>query len=80
MRRIPPAAMALTQNQAQYLRAFVPQGRFFFTVTLPKRRRKFLTEPRGNLRVSCLAARQSRPFTVEAMVILPVPVWRLEIE
>jgi putative transposase len=29
----------------QYLRAFIPGGTFFFTVTLLERRRKLLTEP-----------------------------------
>jgi REP element-mobilizing transposase RayT len=28
----------------QYIRAFVPGGTFFFTVTLPEHRRKLLTE------------------------------------
>ena len=55
----------------QYIRAFVPGGTFFFTVTLLERRRKLLTEHFDNLRVSLMAARQRRPFTVEAIVILP---------
>jgi REP element-mobilizing transposase RayT len=29
---------------SQYIRAFVPGGTFFFTVTLQERRRKLLTE------------------------------------
>jgi putative transposase len=62
------------------MRAFVPGGRFFFTVTLPGRRRKFLTEPLDNLRASFMAARQRRPFTVETSVMFPDPVRRLEIE
>ena len=55
----------------QYLRAFVPGGTFFFTVTLLERRRKLLTEHIDDLRAVFKAARQRRPFTVEAMVILP---------
>jgi putative transposase len=62
----------------QYLCALVPRGTFFFTITLLERRRKLLTENFDNLRVSLMAARQRRPFTVEAIVILPDR--RLEIE
>jgi len=55
----------------QYLRDFVPGGRFFFTVMLLERRRKLLTEKIDDLRAVFTAARQRRPFTVETMVILP---------
>ena len=55
----------------QYIRAFVPGGTFFFTVTLLERRRKLLIEYIDNLRASFAAVRQRRPFTVEAIVILP---------
>jgi putative transposase len=55
----------------QYLRALVPGGALFFTVTLLERRRKLLTEHLDNLRASFMAARQRRPFTVEVTVILP---------
>ena len=55
----------------QYLRAFVPEGTFFFTVTLLERRRELLTDNIDNLREVFKAARQRRPFTVEAIVILP---------
>ena len=62
----------------RYIRALVPSGTFFFTVTLLERRRKLLTEHFDNLRVSLMAARQRQLFTVEAIVILPDR--RLEIE
>jgi putative transposase len=55
----------------QYIRAFVPGGTFFFTVTLLERRRKLLTENIENLREVFKAARRRRPFTIEAIVILP---------
>jgi putative transposase len=55
----------------QYIRAFVPGGTFFFTVTLLERRRKLLTEHIDDLRAVFKAARQRRPFKVEAIVILP---------
>jgi putative transposase len=53
------------------MRAFVPGGTFFFTVTLLERRRKLLTENIDNLREVFKAARRRRPFTMEAIVILP---------
>jgi putative transposase len=55
----------------QYIRAFVPGGTFFFTVTLLERRRKLLTENIAKLREVFKAGRQRRPFTIEAIVILP---------
>jgi len=55
----------------QYIRAFVPGGTFFFTVTLLERRRKLLTENIDNLREVFQAARRRRPFTLEAIVIWP---------
>jgi putative transposase len=55
----------------QYIRAFVPGGTFFFTVTLLERRRKLLTENIDSLREVFKAARRRRPFTIEAIVILP---------
>ena len=55
----------------QYIRAIVPGGTFFFTVTLLERRRNLLTEHLDHLRSAFMAARQRRPFTVEAIVILP---------
>ncbi|MCL4504391.1 MAG: transposase [Deltaproteobacteria bacterium] len=55
----------------QYVRAFVPGGTFFFTVTLLERRRKLLTEHIDTLREVFKAACQRRPFTIDAIVILP---------
>ena len=55
----------------QYIRAFVPGGTFFFTVTLLERRRKLLTENIDKLREVFKTGRQRKPFTIEAIVILP---------
>jgi len=44
----------------QSIRAFVPGGTFFFTVTLIERRRKLLTENIDDLRAVFKAARQRR--------------------
>jgi len=43
VKRIPPSALGQTEIMPQYIRAFVPGGTFFFTVTLLERRRKLLT-------------------------------------
>jgi len=61
----------------QYLRALVPGGAFFFTVTLLERHRTLLTEPLDHLRASFMAARQRRPFTVEAIFIFPDHLHRI---
>jgi putative transposase len=55
----------------QYIRVFVPGGTFFFTVALLERRRNLLTENIDNLREVFKAARQRRPFIIEAIVLLP---------
>jgi putative transposase len=55
----------------RYIRAFVPGGTLFFTVTLLERRRKLLTENINTLREVFQAARRRRPFTIDAIVILP---------
>lgn len=54
-----------------YIRAFVPGGTFFFTVTILERRRKLLTENIDTLREVFKSARRRRPFTIDAIVILP---------
>jgi putative transposase len=55
----------------RYIRAFVPGGTFFFTVALLERRRRLLTEHIGDLRVAFEAVRERRPFTIDAIVVLP---------
>jgi putative transposase len=55
----------------QYIRALVPGGTFFFTVALLERCRKLLTENLDHLREAFRASCQRRPFTLEAIVVLP---------
>ncbi len=54
-----------------YRRNFIPGGTYFFTVTLADRRSKMLVDQIGYLRSALRAARRERPFTIDAVVILP---------
>ena len=54
-----------------YIRAFVPGGTFFFTVALLDRRRSLLTEHIDELRQAFRSVRRTKPFTLDAVVILP---------
>jgi putative transposase len=55
----------------RYRRNFVPGGTFFFTVTLSDRRSSALVDHVDALRAAFRAGRRERPFTVDAIVILP---------
>ncbi len=56
----------------QYIRAFVPGGTFFFTVTLLERRRKLLNGHIDVLRGGKFkSVQQRRPFPLEGIIILP---------
>ncbi|MGH8445973.1 MAG: REP-associated tyrosine transposase [Solimonas sp.] len=55
----------------RYTRAFVPGGTFFFTVTLLERRRGLLIDRVDLLRQCFAEARHTRPFRIDAMVVLP---------
>ena len=55
----------------RYRRNFVPGGTYFFTVTLADRRSKALVDHIGTLRSAFRAARRARPFTIDAIVVLP---------
>jgi putative transposase len=55
----------------RYRRNFVPGGTYFFTVTLADRTSSALVDHVGALRAAFLIARHERPFTIEAIVILP---------
>jgi putative transposase len=54
-----------------YRRALVPGGTFFFTVTIADRHSSILIENIRSLRQAFRTTRQERPFTIEAVVILP---------
>ncbi|WP_342711044.1 transposase [Bradyrhizobium sp. B124] len=55
----------------QYRRNFIPGGTFFFAVTLEDRASSLLVEHVGLLRDAFRATRAKKPFTVDAIVILP---------
>ncbi len=55
----------------RYARAWVPGGTFFFTVALLERRRRLLTDHIDALRAAFRTVMQRRPFTIDAIVILP---------
>jgi putative transposase len=56
----------------RYRRAFLPGGSFFFTVVTEKRRPLFLPSAVVEvLRMAFRAVQTTRPFEVEAMVVLP---------
>jgi REP-associated tyrosine transposase len=54
-----------------YRRTIVPGGTFFFTVTLADRRASTLVENIPALRSAFRVTRGERPFTIDAVVILP---------
>jgi putative transposase len=55
----------------RYRRNRVQGGTYFFTVTLAERRSTRLVDHIGTLRAAFRVARQERPFTIDAVVILP---------
>jgi putative transposase len=54
-----------------YRRNFVPGGMFFFTVTLADRHSSALVDYIAELRAAFRMTRNERPFTVDAIVVLP---------
>jgi putative transposase len=54
-----------------YRRNFVPGGTFFFTATLADRRSDALARNIDLLRQACRVTRQERPFSIDAVVVLP---------
>jgi REP element-mobilizing transposase RayT len=55
----------------RYRRNFVPGGTYFFTVTLADRASSALLDHVSALRMAFRITRHERPFTIEAIVILP---------
>jgi putative transposase len=55
----------------QYRRNFVPGGTFFFTVTLANRQSSVLVAHLDVLRRSFRKTRRERPFSIDAIVVLP---------
>jgi putative transposase len=54
-----------------YRRNFVAGGTFFFTVTLVDRRSSVLIDHIASLRAAFRVTRKERPFSIDAIVILP---------
>jgi putative transposase len=55
----------------QYRRNFIPGGTYFFTVALMDRRADTLTNYLSELRQAFRVCRAERPFSIDAVVILP---------
>ena len=55
----------------RYRRNFIPGGTYFFTVTLADRTSSALADHVNALRTAFRVARHERPFTIDAIVVLP---------
>ncbi|MBR1142087.1 REP-associated tyrosine transposase [Bradyrhizobium sp. AUGA SZCCT0431] len=55
----------------RYRRNFIPGGTFFFTLTLDDRRSSALVDHVASLRAAFRETRSERPFSIDAIVILP---------
>ena len=55
----------------RYRRNFIAGGTYFFTVTLADRTSSALVDHVSALRMAFRIARRERPFTIDAVVILP---------
>ena len=55
----------------RYRRNFVPGGTYFFTITLADRRSNALVDWIGALRSAFRVVRRTKPFAIDAIVILP---------
>jgi putative transposase len=55
----------------RYRRSFILGGTFFFTLTLTDRASRVLIERIDGLRTAMRDIRRSRPFEIDAIVVLP---------
>ena len=65
-----------------YRRNFVPGGTYFFTVTLLNRKSSQLIESIDSLRLAFRKAQANKPFSIDAMVVLPEhlhTIWTLSV-
>jgi len=65
-----------------YRRVWIPGGTYFFTVALADRRSMLLVDRIADLRAAIQIARAARPFTTDAIVVLPDhlhAVWTLPV-
>jgi hypothetical protein len=70
-----PSPRRATYEQADmtgYRRNFIAGGSFFFTVNLAERRLWLLTQYIDELRSAFRETRRRHPFTIDAMVVLPI--------
>jgi putative transposase len=58
-------------NMVRHRRNFIAGGTFFFTATLAERTSRALTDHIDALRAAMRTTRDSHPFTIDAVVILP---------
>jgi putative transposase len=56
---------------SNYRRHYVPGGTWFFTVNLQNRQSDLLTRHIADLRAATATVKRSKPFTINAWVILP---------
>lgn len=61
----------MDSSMVRYRRNFLPGGTYFFTVTLADRRSTLLVDCVTDLRAAFRIARRERPFSIDAIVILP---------
>jgi putative transposase len=75
--RVSPSGLRTTADpgyddvMVRYRRNLIPGGTFFFTVALMDRRAEMLTKHISELRQAFRTCRGERPFTIDAIVILP---------